>query len=154
MNIELQGFRQLEQKFREAPKLVVKTGQNIIKKGAYEGERLAKDEAPVDKGGMRKSISARFFDNKVEIMPNKFYAKFVHDGTLEYDGDDRDYAYIVPWNRMRTEWNVKRTERVVQPFNPGGIRPDKFMRRARKKLIPKLESIERYELNYLIGQLS
>jgi len=93
-----------------------------IKKATLKVEARAKRETPVNMGALRGSIESKFKVQKnvltARISPGEKYAKYVHEGTGSLAGG-RDRGFTPGRIRSGT---VKK--------GIGGIRPNKFMKRA------------------------
>ena len=59
--------------------------QEELEKSAYEIEKQAKANCPVDTGRLRNSIKADIDDLEVNVGTDVFYAPFVHDGTYKME---------------------------------------------------------------------
>lgn len=64
-----------------APEKVAKILQNVIYKGSLLVERFGKQNAPVDTGRLRASISTDIHPLTATTSTNTNYARYVHDGT-------------------------------------------------------------------------
>lgn len=64
-----------------APNKIAKIIQNVIYKGALLVERYGKQNAPVDTGRLRASISTEIRPTSATVSTHTNYAIYVHDGT-------------------------------------------------------------------------
>jgi HK97 gp10 family phage protein len=144
MSITVNGTKELIQKLTK-----LQNADQVLKvavsKTASRVEREASKQAPVDTGKLRGSISKSFMiANKgttAIVKPNVRYAKYVHEGTGIREGA-LDYGYTD--GRVRSGTTIS---------DGGGIRPNKFMKRARDKADEKkwLEKDIKAEIKKLIN---
>lgn len=72
---------QFEKFIKTAPQKVARAIQNSIYKITLLVERGGKQNAPVDTGRLRSSISSTIRPMSAEVTTNTNYARYVHDGT-------------------------------------------------------------------------
>lgn len=80
--IQIQNLDQIRARFKAAPMRVSAELHSALLKSGVVIQRLARQEAPVDRGIMRNKIGYKMGNGSVEIGPfGSKYAEWVHDGT-------------------------------------------------------------------------
>lgn len=78
--LEVSGLDELIDNFERAPKEIGKQMQEAVEKSAFEIERDAASEAPVDRGKLRNSINTEVGALTAKVSVGAEYGIFVEEG--------------------------------------------------------------------------
>lgn len=139
MNIQVAvNTHDLEKAFRKAPLLVAVSLNQWITRTTALGEREAKKQVSdhVDTGQLQSSIHGRVHGLKGEVKPDAKHAIFVHEGRKpgKMPPFQKDSA-LASWAE-RKHLNPFLVARAIALH---GIKPDRFMDAAYKKIKPAAE---------------
>lgn len=131
--IEVKNYDRILREFKKAPAMIDTELQRTIKDSGKILLRIEKEEVPVAKGSLRRSIGMKYHPIQVIVQPNKEYAIYVHEGTGVYGRSKRP---ITPKRakylrfKINGQWIYKKSV-LGQKANP-------FVDRTAKKSASKI----------------
>lgn len=137
MKVQIKGLKALQGDFAKYKKTTTDKLGDEIKKSAFQIDRDAKREVPVDFGRLKSSLRVRHNDLSSDVYTDVEYAPFVEFGTgnLVFTGSDFVFSTEIKDYAKQFQRGGNRN-RIAKPFLfPAweGERP-KFIKRVRKLL--------------------
>lgn len=144
LNVEIQGAKELQARLARSPQVTDAAGRAMLQMGTFIAEAAAKEQAPIDDGLLRGSITSKVTKDGAELVgivgTNLDYAPYQEYGTGIYGPKG---APITPKRGRFLRFKTKAGQ-VVFARSVRGTRPRKYMAKgllAVKNNIQKIRSL-------------